>query len=206
MIYAPLSPSDEALLARVREEFFSNSPIRIDTVKHETQWLDASKKLWFGVWAGPAADVANLLHEMAHFVEIDERRMGMHGWGLKLPKMYSLPGRYGGTSWCEPKTMQISARELRVMAFQHHLHVYLGVEPWREQVASLLRWLPDWYNVPGHGDGPRSRWMVAQYDRLIKSPRYSLASFRAEWTRRNEILKARYARADRRARALTSPA
>ncbi len=205
-MFAPLSPADEAVLARVRDEFFKSSPIGIDTEKHATQWLDEHGRLMFGVWAGPAAQTDNLLHEMAHFVEIDERRMGMHGWGLRLPKMHYIPGPYGGSSWCEPKTMQISAREIRVMAYQHHLHVYLGIAPWRERVPRLLGFLPDWYNVPGQRDGGRARWVWSVYDRLIAAPRYSLASFRAEWARRNEALRAKYARSRKRSRALTTPA
>ena len=87
--------------------------------------------------------------------------------------------------------MQISARELRVMALQHHLHVHVGIEPWREKVAKLLKWLPDYNMVPGRGDAAKERWVLSVYDRLVRSPRYSLASFRAEWERRNALLAKR---------------
>lgn len=201
-LFKGLTPEDTTLLERVRDEFFKDSPIAIDTVKHSTQWLDERGKLVLGVWAGPRAKTDNLLHEMAHFVEIDQPRMGMCAWGLRLPKMHYMPGQYGGHSWCEPKTMQISARELRVMALQHHLHLHLGIEPWREKVGALMKWFPDRYNVPGYRQGAANRWVLAQYDRLIKAPRYSLAAFREEWSRRNEVLRVRYARGGRRAARL----
>lgn len=205
-MFTQLSPTDTAVLARVRDEFFATSVIGIDTTKHDTQWLDERGRLMFGVWAGPAARVSNLLHEMAHFVEIDERRMGKRGWGLRLPKMHYIPGPYGGSTWCEPTTMQITAREIRVIAYQHHLHVHLGIEPWRKLLPDLLPFLPDWYNVPGRRDGSRQRWVWSLYDRLIASPRYSLAAFQAEWARRNDLLRAKYIRAGKLRRAMTTAA
>lgn len=188
MIWHELTPEDTSLLTRVREEFFTNSPIAIDTVKHSTQWV-RDRRLCFGVWAGPKAETSNLLHEMAHFVEIDEARMNITGWGLKLPNRRYTKGLYDG---CEPKTMQITAREIRVMALQHNLHEHLGIPTWRDQVVQLLRWLPDAHNVPGASKEAHNRWIMAQYDRLIKSEAYSFSRFNVEWKRRNEILRKRY--------------
>src|SRR5512134_41522 len=43
-------------------------------------------RLHLGIWAGPSATVFNLCHEMAHFIEIDNRRCHLPGWGLKTGK------------------------------------------------------------------------------------------------------------------------
>jgi hypothetical protein len=189
-----LTKEHQNVLSRTREEFFKNSPITIDLKKSYVQGIEQDGRMWFGVVAGPTADIGNLFHEMAHFVEIDEKRMGKHGWGLKLPRMHCMPGPYGGHSWCEPKTIQISMRELRTFAYQHHLHQYFGIDTWRDRVADLLYFLADWHNIPGVGKEAKERWILSVYDRLVKSPKYSLASFTAEWERRNTILTARYKR------------
>ena len=186
-----LSAAQEALLDRIEAELFACSPIVIDRVPHgEAQHVDQEGRLHFGVRTGPVMRVSTVLHEMGHFVEIDEERMNTPSWGFRYPNEQYIPGRYGGSTFCEPRTMKITAREMRVMAYEESLRKHFGLNPARETIPDLVSYLPDWYNVPGRvkNEGSRERWVLAHFDRLVRSRKYSYASFVARWTERNAKL------------------
>lgn len=191
-----MKPSDEAQLHDVIGELFTDrTAVRFDKYLDGVQLVGEDGVLILG-WqiVTDKFDVGALCHELCHFVEIDEPRMSSEGWGFKYPNPQYMPGSYGGSSWFEPKTMSITARELRVLAFQHHVHDHFGMHTWRDDVPKLMRWLPDNYNVPGSGnnhDGSRARWIIAHYDRLVASRRYTYDRFVSEWWRRNDILSRR---------------
>jgi hypothetical protein len=154
-----------------------------------------------GAKAGPEIHEINILHEMSHFVEIDEDRMGNNGWGLKVPSKWVYD-----RMCVEPTTLQITQREIRVMAYQSHLVEYVGADSneFYYSVAAL-RFLPDYYMVPledgtmpysengretelslSEVEESRLNWIHAriQEQRSI----FTLDRFMEEWKRRNKIL------------------
>lgn len=103
------------------------------------------EQLAFGGRAGPWENVnhENLAHEMAHFVEIDEPRCAMHGWGLRVPMLR--------TPWGKdqiPQTYQATLRECRTVAIQANLLHATGIAFEPEDFARSFDFLPDYYNVP----------------------------------------------------------
>lgn len=73
--------------------------------------------------AGPQVHVSNLLHEMAHFIEIDDARCTQPGWGLRVRQVYFM-----GESYNDPRTYQATLREARVGAIQLELAEFFGVK------------------------------------------------------------------------------
>jgi len=93
-----------------------------------------------GKMAGPSRSTANLFHEMAHFIEIDDRRCLKTAWGLKVPSIY-----IGGRTCYEPETFQASEREMRVIAIQKIIADHLGKRCQLRSFARALDFMPDYY-------------------------------------------------------------
>lgn len=158
-------------------------------VRVELQGNDIENgKLQLGCRAGPVEDVYNLLHEMCHFVEIDDARMLCRNWGLRLPEQY-IPGRYGRMAQI-PVTIAAIERELRVIAFQWNLTAFL--EAPRQTAYTMvapMKFMPDFVYVPGgydRLDRKRLRWCK---NRMIELSRVNtIDRFMAEWERKNRLL------------------
>jgi hypothetical protein len=139
----------------------------------------------FGCRAGPWDNVKheNLSHEMAHFVEIDEPRCGMYGWGLRVPKVVIL-----GQEYEEPHTNQATIRECRTVAIQANLMHGMGRKFDEADFARSLQFMPDWCYVP---DGKRKdyqkskeyqhNWCVRKIRTYMKKPEYSFEAFQQVW-------------------------
>jgi hypothetical protein len=140
--------------------------------------------------------ISNLVHEMAHLVEIDDARMRCDGWGLKVPEVWVF-----NRICCEPTTRQITEREIRVTAYQVNVLDYLGEENSVDDIVSSLDYLPDTCYVPledgrePYGDNykvvqaeninikeSQQRWRVNEVNRLRKE--YTLERFISEWHRK----------------------
>ena len=131
-----------------------------------------------------------LAHEMAHFVEIDQRRCGMYGWGLRVPEKFVFD------RFCAvPQTTQMAERETRVIAFQTNLLEKLGLFT-EEGLVTTIRavegFSPDWWLIPAKSDKGRLQWLRRQVNKYRKVNTFEL--FEAEWWRRSEVLKARMKR------------
>src|SRR5271155_2850520 len=94
-----------------------DSPIEITVNLEGMRVIDGCLSL--GCRTGPVRTSFGLLHEMSHFVEIDDARMLTEGWGLRLPEVY-VPGQYARMC-AVPVTKQATERELRVSAYQWHI-------------------------------------------------------------------------------------
>lgn len=188
------------------EMFFKDSPIVIDWEFHGTQKIiyknERPKQLVLGAWAGPRQCITHLMHEMAHLVEIDDKRILKHGWGLKTPEEY-IPGRYGHFASI-PVTAQPSLRECRVIAMQWQLQNYLGIEESPRDAISALKYMPDWCNIPHipynekYSNGiqvEESRYNFLEKNMLeYAAGKYTLKYFMEEWVRKNNLLRARLRR------------
>ena len=121
------------------------------------QWGDneALRERTFGLRAGPGFDVSNLVHEIAHCIQLEEsRHSDAHdsGWGLRLRTVY-IPG-YDPIQ--EPLTTQCSEREAEVFAIQWIIMAHLfetTLEEYIAQVQPLFTYLPDYPLIPRGDDG-----------------------------------------------------
>jgi len=148
--------------------------------------------------AGPERSVHNLLHELAHFVEIDEARMCCTGWGLHVRQVLVF------NQLCyEPQTSQATERELRVIAYQTNLALALGYASRLPSYVTALSWLADYCNVPladgrllsEHGpkevnyervEASRNRWRLSRARQLQST--YTYERFQQEWHRKLQLL------------------
>lgn len=172
------------------------------------QKISNDGKIVFGLrCASISYDLVVLIHEIAHFVEIDEKRMFKHMWGLKVPEKW-LFGQ-----WCiEPVTNQATMRELRVGAIQMNIFEWLGEKGFVEYKRNLfgdyechhktnmysleesienfvdsMKYMPDWYLIPGKGDEKRKVWLTAKLKKFMKV--YTIEWFLRRWEQRCEIVK-----------------
>ena len=112
----------------------------------------------FGGRAGPSVHLSHLFHELAHAAQFGPkqfaRRAKPHGFVFKMPTV-CVQGRH----YDEPDTRQGVERELDTFAHQLHLMQAAGLKmapkAFIAYSATLMRFMPDWYNVPGKGEEQR---------------------------------------------------
>jgi len=152
--------------------------------------------LFLGDRAGPGRSQSDLAHEMGHFVEIDDTRMLKRGWGLVYPQV-----EVAGQLCDEPKTMKMTERELRVLAYQANLLEASGARVDTFRLVKPMVFVPDFFFVPLEDgrdaylaeDVPyekretsRLRWLRKRVD--VLRAEYTFERFRHEWNRRVLIL------------------
>jgi hypothetical protein len=174
--------------------FFKDSPIRIEWDFHGTQRIDNEKYLCFGPWAGPERCPTNIIHEMAHLVEIDDARILQYGWGLTTPTQY-IPGRYSHIA-SVPMTCQPTLRETRVITLAWQVQNMLGLMETPRQALGSLTFMPDWCNVPASRketikdyDDSRFEYLESYMIKCMEE-KYTVSFFMSEWKRKNELLRA----------------
>lgn len=183
--------------------FANTSAVRL-VPEMAAQRIEEDRTIVIGAKAGPEFCATHALHEMAHLVEIDTRRMGMHAWGLRIKSKQVVLGQI----FYEPRTHQLTDRELRVIALQASVAPHLGLDFDIEDWAISLRWLSDTAFVPiedgsaPHGENSthgleyaeigasQQRWRVAQVHEYMKTS-YTAEFFFTEWDRRLKILEKR---------------
>lgn len=115
---------DYDLLKIVKGVFFDHHADIIDVrLKGEGNAVD-NNRFMFATWAGPTADVGNLLHEMGHFVEINPERCHRPGWGLGYGKKIVIGGREYDEGMHTKKAIE---REIRTFAIQLVLSNHYGI-------------------------------------------------------------------------------
>lgn len=158
-----------------------------------TQGITDDGRLYVGGRAGPSVELSNLCHEMAHFVEIDDARCAVRGWGLRLPEVWIYD-----RMCIEPTTYQATERECRVAALQHSLLGYIGHPLSPRRLVSAFHYLPDWFMVPCRPhvrrtslkttDKERLKWCEDRVTSLIAKPEYQIDYFMHEWNRKCQLL------------------
>lgn len=109
------------------------------------------RKILFGLRSGPVrVSLSALVHEVAHFIEIDEDRMTEDGWGLVAPEMW-IPGHPHPI--CEPVTDRMLEREIRVVSIQSYLHEALGIGDDVLDTLEALRFIPTARHIPFDAEG-----------------------------------------------------
>ncbi len=104
-------------------------------------------KLHFGYRVGSLRSLSILLHELGHFLDIDDARVVHSNWGLKTP--FGTLGRLYGQS----NSFRLTVRECSVVAWQTLLGRAVGFEDQEaETTLRALKGMPDWCLVPSYGD------------------------------------------------------
>lgn len=184
-----LSSADQKVFVKLKERFFTAPKPVLQAIEDESQKIQSNGGVTLGCMAGPSMEVSNLIHEMSHFVEIDDARMNVYGWGLSYGKEITIPGH--GT-FHEPVTWQATQRELRVFAYQVNVHEKFSVKMSFKEIAETLHHVHDYYMVPSDRD-KREPFLITRLKKLVAQPRYSFESFEKEWKRKLAILERKVA-------------
>ena len=167
---------DPATLELVRERWFSGRPcvridLRVEGVEHDHDQAIVT----LGCRAGPSYEVGNLLHEMAHLVEIPEHRAVERNFGLKFGSAFlsSLGIQHFATSY------QATMREARVWSWQFAVMRDLGLRPDISDLVRPAAWISDFENVPGRDQAEKLRFVA---DVVLTGARNrTLAMFDEAW-------------------------
>lgn len=188
-----MTNEETAIFEKLAQDFFpENGPILLDRHHRLSQGV-FNGWLVLGAYAQCLTRVSFLTHEMAHFVEIDDKRALKDGWGLKLPEVLVL-----GNFYPEPLTCQATQRELRVMAYEENLLNHYGFSladcnsgysSAADMVASTCTFLPDWHRVPGKSQEARGEWIKRRFLAHLKRAKYGFSAFRKEWDRKVALLQ-----------------
>ena len=124
-------------------------------------WVEGYKNFTFGGSAAGHPHISNVFHELAHAAEFGARRFQHRatsvGFHFKTPQKFIF-----NTLLCEPRTMQMTMREIRTFAYQIHLMqaagLHINVEAQFTDMAVLCDWLPDHWNIPGHTYSEKRAW------------------------------------------------
>lgn len=116
----------------------------LEGVEHDFQ----RSVITFGCRAGPVTAPYNLLHEMAHFVELPEEKVAKRHWGFS----FGTPGISAFGIHTIPTTWEATKREIRVWAWQSILLDEVNLNMPIEEVVSAARHMNDFLLVPGKGD------------------------------------------------------
>lgn len=143
----------------------------------------------FGV-GGPGAmsaktfGLGELVHDMCHFVEIDERRMHLPDFGLAT---------YLGPT-IKPKTRGFVERELRVLATEYNIFASCGVETQdiKEHIEREIGLVDTIWRMTKYVDSPEGvdlkTWMFERLQSMRNDADKSTTYFMAEWLRRIAIV------------------
>jgi len=167
----------------LKSEFINNEFVKYQQ-GFEGQKILNDGTVVIGNRAGPMTrplsfSVKNLCHEMSHLVEINDERMRMHGWGLKVPEVWVYD-----RMCVEPTTKQMTDRELRVCAYQSELLTFIGVRHSISDLVGALQYLSDTCYVPIE-DG---RLPYGNNYEVIKAQKIDIKVSQHKW-RINEVKK-----------------
>jgi hypothetical protein len=117
---------DYSVLPVLAQQFFApHEDIAGYRLDIGSNWI-CNGRFMLQTWAGPQADLFNLVHEIAHMIEIDDRRCHNPNWGFKYGKTVYIPGH--GDVNEGMVTNQAIEREIRVFGIQLHIHQAFGIE------------------------------------------------------------------------------
>lgn len=157
----------------------------------EGQRIRDSGAVALGSRCGPDAfDLPALIHEMAHLVEIDDRRVTHYGWGLRITTCVVVANR----RYEEPVSIQAVRRELRVLAFQANVQYAVGMHRGTDDLVRGLTFVPGFTLVSAWSDAERLVWCAGQIERMRHLDAYSYESFEREWHRKVGVIQRRLKR------------
>lgn len=161
--------------------------------------IEGYRDFTFGCKAGPCApNIMDLCHELAHAAQFGpgqfRQRARPRGFKFNVPTIW-----IGNTLCDEAATAQATLRELETFAYQAHLLEAAGIQFSRNAMflyagELLVRWMHDWYHVPGDDEKARRRWCVEQAERYYARRTQSMVLARLNgWLDKTEARLARAA-------------
>ena len=169
---------DKLWLEKVREIFFTPTKGVIGISKRYNTIIDG--RLHLGLWPdAPSANITYLLHEMGHFIEIDNARCHLPDWGLKAGKWNKFFNCSEGMV-----TNKAIERELRVFAIERYIASICDMVPKSfEYDASICRHIDGFIS---YGDSD-----LTDYSEKQKSAEQNIAKrielLTAEWNEEKVI-------------------
>ncbi|BCB21940.1 hypothetical protein [Bosea sp. ANAM02] len=174
---------DVATFELIRERWFRGCPsVRIDIRTEGVEHDYDARIVTLGCRAGPSYEVGNLLHEMAHLIEIPEHRAVERNFGLKFgtPFLSRAGVQRLATSY------QATLRETRVWSWQFAVMRDLGLNPDIDDLVRPAAWISDFENVPGRDQTEKLRFLA---DVVLSGARgRTLAMFDETWRLRLDRL------------------
>ena len=145
--------------------------------------------LEIGRRAGPDKEDSNAVHELAHFIEMEDNRVGMAMWGMRVKVGDYIP-EYNAYVNNEFNTLKHLKRESGVWAIQYILQNELfGIPVTVEELAQSSPYLPDvWWLI---GDDKKVRDKTAKLIRNY-AEKYSLQGIKDEYKHKIKLLQAHF--------------
>lgn len=176
--------------------YFENGVI---TYEPDLEGQRVTTDIRVGDRAGSNREPENLLHEMAHFAEIEPERADTPGWGLSYYNQIYIPGRYSRIVY-EPNTYEDIERECRVLSYQYCVAQHFNIPMDLVGMVSYLSFVPGFMNVPSIGYpvpqelNKESEWMRQAYPWIWRRVQQNLETytkprFDAEWKHRVYVLE-----------------
>lgn len=124
-------------------------------------WMEGYRGYLFGARTGPSVSVSALFHELGHAAQFGPEsfrtRATEAGYHFKQRRI-----TIGSEVCIDPRTNQSTLRELETYAFQLHLMRAAGFKirdaDFVEYSGMLMKYMTDWYFVPGADEEERARW------------------------------------------------
>lgn len=138
----------------------------------------------FGAKAGPGeGTVSTALHEMAHFVEIDEDRIASDHWGFHFGTPYFLLDH----SDAMPTSLAATKREIRTWAIQLCLAKSVGMtDETPETLSRSVAFMSDAILIPGTTNDAKNAWASSKIrEELLDVDQSEVLS---EWHRRARLV------------------
>lgn len=183
MIFETLLDKDRGLLSDFRSLV---APIEIDE-EIQGQSVDENR-IKIGCRAGPSMCLSNLVHEICHFIEIDQKRMHKHGWGLRYGKRIYIPGY---PIFYEMNSIQAIEREARVWAMQMNFSKEKNVKFDLEDCVESARFINCFSYVKGSSDKDKFATIQEKILAYAAQPAYAFDELMTELKRRTVLLKKR---------------
>lgn len=139
-------------------------------------WVEGYKDYTFGGKAGPSIQTVNIFHELAHAAQFGGESFRTRASFGRF--VFKVKRRFVYDRYCvESQTSQGTERELDTFAHQMHLMEAAGIAVHRdrqsEYFASIMKYMHDWYMVPGEKDEDRLAWMqnriLTKFDELSRA-------------------------------------
>jgi len=123
--------------------------------------LEGYRDYTFGGRSGPSIQTSGLFHELAHAAQFGPEQFAKRGRSEGFVfKMATIV--IGGRRYEEPVTRQGTERELDTFAYQLHMMQAVGIKAsgpdFMAYCARIMRFMPDWYHVPGTNDNERAEF------------------------------------------------